>query len=370
MYIVIPAYCPDEKLFGVIDGLKGENNRFIVVDDGSGESYAPIFRRLEKDYPDIVQVIHHSLNRGKGHAMKTAFEYIERIASEDDGIITVDADGQHLANDARKIISAWESSPDSLVIGGRHFTGKVPFKSKWGNGFTRIVFAITTGVRVYDTQTGLRAFSVKRIHEMLTVKGERYDFEIAQLLYCVKQHIDILEVPIETVYIEGNRSSHFRVFRDSWLINKMIFGFILSSFSSFIVDYGLLLVLAQVFNSLKSTETVAPAEFRMLLFGTRVDTHLVALIIARTVSSTLNFILNRNIVFKQGSKAAILRFYLVIFLMMAANYGLLTLVANNNGLPLSLAQLVVQASLYPFSFLLQRKFVFREKNKAVNKLGK
>lgn len=367
MYIVIPAYCPDEKLFGVIEGLTGENNRFIVVDDGSGESYAPIFRRLEKEYSDRVQVLHHSLNRGKGHAMKTAFELIGRIASEDDGILTVDADGQHLTKDALKVISAWEESPDSLVIGGRHFTGKVPFKSKWGNGWTRAVFAVTTGVRVYDTQTGLRAFSVKRVNEMLAVKGERYDYEMAQLLYCVKQHIDILEIPIETVYIEGNRSSHFNVFKDSWLINKMIIGFILSSFSSFLVDYGLLLTLAQVFNSLRSTVTVAPDEFRMPLFGMLVDTHLVALIIARTVSSTINFILNRNIVFKQGSKTAILRFYLVILLMMAANYGLLTLVANSNGLPLSIAQLVVQAALYPLSFLLQRKFVFRDKTKVIKR---
>lgn len=367
MFIVIPAYCPDEKIFGVVEGLTDERNRFIVVDDGSGMEYASIFRRLEKDYSDRVTVLHHSINRGKGRALKTAFEYVASVCSEDDGILTVDADGQHLAHDAMNVIAAWEKERDCLVIGSRHFSGKVPFHNKSGNAISRSIFAVTTGVRIYDTQTGLRAFSVKYIPAFLEIKGERYEYEMAQLLYATKHHVGILEVTINTVYIAGNRSSHFRIFKDTLLINKMIFVFMLASFSCFVVDYSLLLGLVSLFNSLPATKELRPGEFRMPLFGMMVDTHLVALIIARAVSSFLNFMLNRKVVFKTGSMARIFRFYLVIIGLMLANYGLLTLVATSDALPLWIAQLVIQAVLYPFSFVLQRKFVFPDKNRRKTK---
>lgn len=367
MFIVIPAYCPDEKIFGVIEGLSGEDRRFVVVDDGSGMDYASVFRRIEKEYGDRAVVLHHSINRGKGRALKTAFEYVSHICCDDDGILTVDADGQHLAPDAENVIKAWGNDKECLVIGSRHFNGKVPFHNKAGNAISRSIFAITTGVRIWDTQTGLRAFSAKLIPDLLEVKGERYEYEMAQLLYATKHHVGILEVTINTVYIAGNKSSHFRIFRDTFLINKMIFVFMLASFSCFVVDYSLLLGLVSVFNHLPSTKELWPGEYRMPLFGMMVDTHLVALIIARGTSSFLNFMLNRKIVFKTGSMARIFRFYIVIIGLMLANYGLLTLVATSNTFPLWIAQLVIQASLYPFSFILQRKFVFPDKNRRKTK---
>lgn len=364
MFIVIPAYCPDEQLFGVIAGLYSKEDRFIVVDDGSGVGYASIFRRLEKEYSGNVTVIRHSLNRGKGRALKTAFEYISHICREDDGILTIDADGQHLTHDAKAVMDEWKRDPGSLVIGSRHFTGKVPFRSRSGNAITRSVFAVTSGVRVYDTQSGLRAFSVKLIPQLLEVRGDRYDFEIAELLFAAKQRIPIVEVPIETVYIAGNRSSHFRLFKDSWLIYKMIFVFMLSSFSCFLIDYSLLLILASVFKHLPSAVEAGSGEYRLPMFGMLLDTHLIALVIARAVSSFVNFLLNREVVFKTSNRTALFRFYAVIIGLLLANYGLLALVANAKGLPLWIAQLVVQAVLYPFSFILQRKFVFPDKGGA------
>ena len=360
MFIVIPAYRPDEKLFGVIDGLASGDDRFIVVDDGSGAAYAGIFRRLEKEYSGVT-VIRHCLNRGKGRALKTAFEYISGICREDDGILTIDADGQHLTRDALTVMSAWKNDPDAFIIGSRHFSGHVPFRSRWGNAITRSVFAVTSGVRVYDTQSGLRAFSVKRIKDFLEIKGERYDYEIAELLFAAKQHIKIIEAPINTVYIAGNRSSHFRLFKDSWIIYKMIFLFMLSSFSCFLIDYSLLLILASVFKSLPQAVETAPGMFALPVFGLMADTHLVALIIARAVSSFVNFLLNMRVVFKTSNRTALIRFYTVIIGMLIANYGLLALVADSKGMPLWIAQLVVQAVLYPFSFILQRKFVFPDR---------
>lgn len=364
MYAVIPAYKPDSKLYNVIEGLVDAGFDFVVVDDGSGEEFRPLFDRIEADFGTAVKLLRHDVNRGKGRAMKTAFEYIFAHADESDGLVTVDADGQHLPADVKKVAAVWRESPESLVLGSRHFTGKVPFKSKWGNGFTRIVFAVTTGVRVFDTQTGLRAFSVKRIPEMLEIKGERYEFEMAQLLDATREHIDIREVMIDTVYIEGNKSSHFRVLQDSFLINKMIFKFMLMSFVSFLLDYFTVLASSEILASLPAAVEIAKDEYLMPIFDRMVDTHLIALVLGRLVGSTVNFLLNRNLVFKTGDKLAPVRYFIVVALLVAANYGLITLiVGGDNGVPLWIGQLISQAVLYPVSFMLQRIFVFPNKNK-------
>ncbi|MBQ4446736.1 MAG: bifunctional glycosyltransferase family 2/GtrA family protein [Clostridia bacterium] len=362
MFVVIPAYRPDVRLHSLIEGLNDEGVRFVIVDDGSGVSYASIFRSAEKDH-DNVTVIRHSLNRGKGSALKTAFEYVSRMCRPGECILTIDADGERFTECAKGVVSAWREDPSRLVIGSRKYREKPPFKSRFITGVTRSVFAVTTGVRVNDILSGIRAFSADLIPELLKVKGDRYDFEIAELLYAAQHHIEIKEIAFETEYVPDSRSEHFRLFRDSWLIYKMIFVFMLSSFSCFVIDYSLLLILAGVFKSLRSAVETAPGEFGLPMFGRLVDTHLIALIIARTVSSFVNFLLNRKVVFKTGSKAAIVRFYVVIVGLLLANYGLLALVVRDNRLPLWIAQLVVQAVLYPFSFILQRKFVFPDRYK-------
>ncbi len=234
MMIVIPAYQPDEKLTGVVDILIAKTNfPIVIVDDGSRADCRPLFDTLSEK--EQVTVLHHEVNRGKGAALKTAFQYVYDNFPEEEGVITVDADGQHLPADVLRVADAFRSHRNALVTGSRRFTGKVPFKSRAGNAITRFVFAISTGVKVYDTQTGLRAFSRDNIPRMLTLKGDRYEYEISQLLYCCREMIPIVEVPIETVYIEDNASSHFRALRDGWRIYKMILMFVSSSLLSFLL---------------------------------------------------------------------------------------------------------------------------------------
>ena len=242
MMIVIPAYQPDEKLTDVVDTLIAKTKfPIVVVDDGSREDCQPLFSALAER--EQVTVLHHEVNRGKGAAMKTAFQYIYDHCPEAEGVITVDADGQHLPDDVLRVAETFHAHRDALVTGSRRFTGKVPFKSRAGNAITRFVFAISTGVKVYDTQTGLRAFSRENIPRMLSLKGDRYEYEISQLLYCCREMIPVVEVPIETVYIEDNASSHFRALRDGWRIYKMILMFVSSSLLSFLLEYILFLLL-------------------------------------------------------------------------------------------------------------------------------
>ena len=367
MYVLIPAYCPDERLLGIVSELLLEPGyTVVVVDDGSGGEYSQIFNSLSADFEsDRVIVLHHEENRGKGRAIKTGLAHIKTVAGENDGIITVDADGQHLPSDAKRVAKVWQQNPAALVIGSRRFTGKVPLRSRAGNSITRGIFAITTGVRVYDTQSGLRAYAVKYIDEMLEIGGNRYEFEINQLLYAAKYKMPIIEETIETVYTPGNRSSHFKVFKDSWLIYKMIFAFMLSSFSCFLLDYALLLILSAVFESLPSSRVNSLGERVVPVPGFEIAANLLALILARSVSSFCNYLINRKMVFKSKGVASIIRYYLVIVLMMLINYGLLALVANEDGMPLWLAQPIVQLVIYPLNFVLQRKFVFPTKEKAM-----
>ena len=107
MIVVIPAYEPDEKLLRLVDELKQQTDyKIIIVDDGSKNAESKdVFSKLEAD--SAVTLLHHKVNRGKGRAMKTAFEYIKDAGFSDDGIITVDADGQHLIKDIVAVSETW-----------------------------------------------------------------------------------------------------------------------------------------------------------------------------------------------------------------------------------------------------------------------
>ena len=342
MIVVIPAYQPDEKLLKTVAELRQKTAyTLIVVDDGSSPDRQPIFDKLEHD----VTVLHHEVNRGKGAAMKTAFAYIQEHFSGDEGIVTVDADGQHLVPDIVRVSEDWAAHPDALVLGSRRFTGNVPFKSRAGNAITRQVFRASTGVKVFDTQTGLRAFAVSRVPMMLEMHGDRYEYEINVLLYATRHRVPIREVPIETVYLEENASSHFHPVRDAWRIYKMILMFAASSLVAAVVDYVLVLLLEPLFSYL--TAVTAPAVSAPLLAATAV---------ARVVSSLCNYFINGKLVFEECSKRSILRYYLLVVAIYAVNYTLL--VALDMILPLWLAKLIVEIVLYPISFYMQRRFVF------------
>ena len=342
MIVIIPAYQPDEKMIRLIEELREKTDyEIVVVDDGSDANKQPVFTAVE----DKATVLHHEVNRGKGAAIKTALSYIKEHADPDDGVVTVDADGQHLVKDIIRVCEDWKENRDALVLGSRRFTGKVPFKSRAGNAITRFVFMISTGVKVYDTQTGLRAFAVSRIPLMLDMQGDRYEYEINVLLYSTRHKIPIREVTIDTVYIQDNASSHFNPVRDAWRIYKMIFLFVGSSIASFLLDYGL-------FNLLR----IAPIRG---LFASDQTATLVAEIVARVCSSIFNYKINKELVFEGKGKACIVRYFLLAAGIMGLDYVLLSLFSKI--VPVFVAKILSGIICYPVSFLMQRIFVFKEK---------
>ncbi len=341
--IVIPAYEPDSKMLGVIDDIKADTRHsIVVVNDGSGEDKKEIFSKAAES----AVVLEHEQNRGKGAAIKTALKYISENFESPYGVIVVDADGQHKVSDAARIADALAENPDKLIMGCRRFTGDIPARSKFGNSVTRAVFKFAAGVGLSDTQTGLRGFSSKLVPFMLEVKGDRYEYEMNMLLECAREGIEFFEVPIETVYIDNNQSSHFHPIKDSVRIYRDILKFSCSSLLSFLVDYTLYSLLFTFTHSLDISN-----------------------ITARVFSSCFNFYMNKRFVFKNKDNLAktAVKYFALAACILAVNTLLLKLCTQTLIKNEYIAKILIEMLLFMISWAVQKSFVFKKKFKADDK---
>lgn len=334
-FAVIPAYEPDGTFPELVRKLKRRDFEIVVVDDGSGVAYAGIFREIET----CAHVVMCAANRGKGHALKTAFSWLRERVRDGDTVVTLDCDGQHKPEDAAKLCEAARREPDALYLGSRKQSASSPWRSRFGNAVTRGAFRLATGAAVYDTQTGLRAFSARLLPELLDIPGERYEYELNVLLCCARRGIPIRELSIETVYLDGNASSHFRAVRDSWRICGELVKFSASSLLGFLVDYTLY--------SLLALAGAAP---------------LAANIAARCVSATVNFHVNRSFVFRDSGAArdsAVKYFALALGILIcnSAFLGFFTALLDWNPW---VSKLVTEAILFLCGYWAQRRFVFAQ----------
>ena len=334
---LIPAYKPEPVLIELLRELCSSGFECVAVDDGGGAEFADIF----KEASSLATVLVHPVNRGKGAAMKTGFDYIREHYKDDRIIVTVDADGQHKVADALRVCREADKHRGSLVLGSRRFKGDIPLRSKFGNGITRFVYRISTGLKVHDTQTGLRAFSSSLLPKLLEIQGDRYEYEMNVLLEFARHKIPIKELEIETVYLGKNESSHFNPLKDSFRIYKEILKFSASSFIGFLVDYTIYSLL--------------------LLFSLRIES---ANVVARIVSASVNYTLNRKFVFKnKGSilKSA-LQYFLLAALILIGNTFTLKLLVYTCGINKMIAKILTEIAFYILSWLVQRFIIFK-KNK-------
>ena len=213
---LIPAYMPDEKLIAIVRQLYEAGFEIIIVNDGSSDDCTKVFEESSR----YAKVLCHEKNQGKGKALKTGLKFINSVYEAPYTIVTVDADGQHRIEDVIRVAQASEQNRSCLILGSRKMEGKVPFKSLAGNAITRFVYRLSTGISVYDTQTGLRAFSDKLILRLIDIDGSRYEYEMNMLTALPGEGVEIKEVWISTVYIDDNKSSHFNAVKDSFLIYR------------------------------------------------------------------------------------------------------------------------------------------------------
>ena len=358
MIIVIPSLNPSEQLTRIIELLiqRGYCN-IIVVDDGSSPAnYGGIFETL-KGREEVV-VLTHAVNQGKGRALKTAFNYIlnhVQIYSQITGIITVDGDGQHKVSDINKCVNAFEKTSnlttlsDKVVLGCRCFGQdvRVPFRSRLGNKCTQIVLRYLCNINISDSQTGLRIFPLRLLSRLMAITGERYEYETNVLLELVEEGVNIIEVPISTIYENNNETSHFNPIKDSARIYGVIFKYSMASMVSACLDYLTFAILASYCNSV----------WIMTLVG-------------RLIAALFNFTINKRIVFQNSGKTwpQIMKYLCLLFV--SGSISALSVQAIHSILPIGilLIKLVVELVLYFINFYVQKNFVFvKGEKKNVNK---
>ncbi len=221
--IILPSLDPDQKFAAVVKGLAEDGfEHIVIVDDGSDAAHQHWFDEAER-YPSCT-VLHHGVNKGKGRALKTAFAHVRENLPELQGVITIDGDGQHLLGDIVACGERMLRERDKVVLGCRDFDlPGVPPRSVAGNKTTSRMFRLLYGIRLSDTQTGLRAIPRSCLAGFETIEGERFEYETNMLLYMKRRGIEFVEQPIATVYDEEDYSSHYNAVKDSWRIFKIMF---------------------------------------------------------------------------------------------------------------------------------------------------
>ena len=358
--VVLPSLDPDEKLVAVIDGLLEYGfTDIILVNDGSKQENLHWFEDAAAQHPEI-HLLHHEVNRGKGAALKTAFTWFLENRPDALGVVTVDGDNQHHPEDTRAC-SLQMMKSGKVVLGCRDFNQPhVPKRSRYGNHITSWVFKVFCGMTISDTQTGLRAIPRDALEVFNTVYGDRFEYETNMLLAMKDNTIDYEEVKIRTVYIEENKSSPFRAFRDSWRIYKLIlahfFRYTASALISSVVD----IVLAWLLNLL----------LRGFSLGQLLP--LVTTGPARVISSVVNFHMNKTMVFhsKVSTGKAMVRYYTLAVVQLAAQVALEGLAFFLFGISEEATTLrmvihvIVMTLLYFASYVIQQRWVFAaEKSK-------
>src|SRR5215470_6538059 len=211
---LIPSYQPTDTLPGLLEELRRMSPApIVVVDDGSGAGYAAVFDRV-RQIADVT-VLANAVNLGKGAALKQGMNHILLHHPDCIGVVAADADGQHAVADIIHVTEALQADPGRVVFGVRAFDTAVPLRSRFGNAVSRYIYRFLIGIDLSDTQTGLRGIPRRLMELCLAIRANRYEFETEQLVVIKTHRMPVREIPIRTIYFDGNRETHFRPLRDS-----------------------------------------------------------------------------------------------------------------------------------------------------------
>lgn len=375
--IIMPVLNPDEKMIIFLDSLlEAGFKNIIIVNDGSKAETVKYFDRAA-EHPE-VKVLTHEVNKGKGAGLKTAFAYLATERPDIEGAITVDGDGQHNVRCINNCLEKFAEHPDAVIIGGRDFSSEnIPARSRFGNRVSSVIYKYAVGIKLKDTQTGLRVIPSEYFEEFSKISGERYEYETNMLITIANRHIPYFEVPIETIYIDDNASSHFNPIKDSIkiyvVVLKYFFKFILSSLTSWVVDIGFYWIILSILESVWSLKdsigesSSLAAALLQHTWNRHIAAVLIATIGARVISSIVNFILNRKVVFKNVDNLGqtVRRYFTLAVCQMILSFLLVDLLTNGvfhvTGFLNVLIKCVVDIVLFIFSYGIQRKWVFKNK---------
>jgi glycosyltransferase involved in cell wall biosynthesis len=339
--VLIPAYKPGEALVRLVRDLIGAGaSAIVVVDDGSGEEYAPYFDAVSA-FPE-VHLLRHAINLGKGAALKTGLNHVLIHFPQCLGVVTADADGQHHPDDILRIAQRLRTTKNrALIIGAREFSGDVPLRSRIGNQITRFFMLWVVGQRLSDSQTGLRGIPRNLIPHLLLLPASGYEFELDMLLACKHQACPIAEEPIRTIYLDGNRSSHFRPMLDSMRIYFLLFRFGILAILTALLDNSVFILVFSV------TGRIAASQ-----------------IFARAAATVLNYAGARQPVFHSRQRhAEVLPKYLALVICSGAlSYAAIQFLHFRLGMSVVPAKLLSESVLFLANFIIQRDLIFTRRH--------
>jgi glycosyltransferase involved in cell wall biosynthesis len=333
---LIPAYNPPPELVGFVRRLSATDfARIIVVNDGSTRQCDPIFQEIEK-IPKVA-LLRHAINLGKGAALKTGFNHALCYCSDHIGVVTIDADGQHLLEDALKVAEVLKNHPENLVMGVRTFGKNVPLRSKIGNILTSFLFRLLVGQSLADTQSGLRGIPRSFLPGLLKLGSNGFEFDLDTLLTWKYTRRPILQQPIQTVYIRGNESSHFNPILDSMRIYFVLFRFTLASLSSALIDYAVFILIYGLTSNLLAGQASA-----------------------RLVSMLYNYSVVKKMVFFSGEEVSrtFPKYLALVICSGTVSYLLIKLLTQFSLLPVIPAKALVESLVFLANFAIQRDFIF------------
>jgi glycosyltransferase involved in cell wall biosynthesis len=333
---VIPAYNPPQEFIGFVTRLAASDfARIIVVNDGSPSSCDPIFQAVER--VEKVTLLKHAVNLGKGASLKTGFNHACCYFGDHIGVVTIDADGQHLLEDALKVADVLKSHPENFVMGVRTFGKNVPLRSKIGNILTSFLFRLLVGQKLTDTQSGLRGIPKSFLPGLLKIGSNGFEFDLDTLLTWKYTGRQIIQQPIQTVYIKGNESSHFNPITDSMKIYFTLFRFTLASLSSALIDYAVFILIYGLTSNLLAGQACA-----------------------RLVSSLYNYSVVKKMVFLSGERVSrtFPKYFALVICSGSISYFLIKILTQFSLMPVIAAKAVVESLVFLANFAIQRDFIF------------
>lgn len=339
--VLIPAYKPSNSLIEIVERLHSVGiEHLIVVNDGSPAEYDGLFAALASK--PCVHLVRHAVNLGKGAALKSGLNAALVRYPDCTHVVTADADGQHLPEDIAAVAELSEREPDALVLGVRRMEGEVPLRSRLGNGSTRVLMRMLIGSRLTDTQTGLRSIPADFIPYLSKLNATGYEFELEMLVAAKHRALRIVEHPIQTVYLEGNRSSHFDPLFDSLRIYYVLLRFSGLSALTALLDNAVFLVAHHFTGSIAGSQAVA-----------------------RLAAMTFNYAGARDFVFhsQQRHAAVFLKYVLLVAANGFVSYQLLTFLHERFGVGVAAAKITAETLLFLASFAIQRDWVFTQKRR-------
>ncbi len=217
VWVVIPAYNEEEALGKVIDSLRGENfKNILVVNDGSTDSTEEIAKKKK------VRVYTHVINRGLGGALSTGLTAALMNGAEI--IVTCDGDGQHDAKDVRRAVDFLEKEEADVVIGSRLIDSEgMPFLRKLGNKGFNLITYILFGIYSTDTQSGLRVFS-KKAAEKIKIRGSRMEVSSEIIKEIKRNGLLFKEIPIKAIYSDYSLEKGQKNINGFNILYKLILG--------------------------------------------------------------------------------------------------------------------------------------------------